>query len=505
LGLFCLPLLSIGSTASATSLQVHGQAGLVGDYFNSIPPEAGIYQGWRLPLGLTLEARPATNFGLFLDLRMGQNRYPELARSMGNPQGSQAKGAQPFATKGGRGERDETPQIGFGYLEYMAQDLGAFKVGRMPRHWGLGLWRDDAGVSPTFHSREWLAEGGTVSTTDGLAFTLDFRGGLVFNAYWEKFFEGDAFSRGDDAEAWTAELTVGDSQVETGVSGFSREVGIAFSRYTDGISSARMNVLDIYAKLRYGALLVEGEVLYPNGSTKSAEYADLGGATGCVSKQSLYAKNLMCERETIDAVSALFRTRYLISSSGGSEATLGANETLARRGIPTLRRRETHAAGLWFGYTSGDADAFVPGEKGNKITMGVMHPNVRPSLLMFNSIQMPIAGMPGASVQNSIFARAEYTYENPAAGSFTPAIIWGELNTTRPAGSGLSLAETEGYGRYADLGYEFNLGYSYMTTEFIKVGFDAGFWLPGAAWSKTGTETPTSALGGRLSLSTVFH
>ena len=133
-----------------------------------------------------------------------------------------------------------------------------------------------------------------------------------------------------------------------------------------------------------------------------------------------------------------------------------------------------------------------------------MHPKIRPSLLMFNNVMPLTPGMPGSLVQNSLFVRGEYTYETPAAGAFTPALIWGVLRRTRSADSGKSVGESLGAGRYADLGLEFDVGYSYMTTEFIKLGFETGLWMPGRAWAVSGSGKPTESFGGRLSLSTVF-
>ncbi len=485
------------SQADAVSIQAHGQAAMVGDFVNGLPAGGSVYQGWRLPLGLTLEARPSNNMAVVYDLRLGVNQYPTLAREMGNSQGDKGEPARvPFATQGGRGERFEIPSTGFAYVEYASGDFGLFRVGRMPRHWGLGLWRHDGGVNPSAQSRDWVPEGGSISTTDGVSVLLDFRT-LYFGGYWEKHSEGSPFLRGDDAESWTVDLRVGDSLTESSQSSSGREVGIAFSRYVDAVSDTRMNILDLYSRLRYSSLFLEGEFLYPNGSTKSAQYRDLGGGAPCATDAALAKAHLMCEKGSIDWVSTLFRSRYQFSNSGGSDATLSASEATAKRGVPTVSRRETHSAGFWFGYAGGDAGALSGGNGTSGVTMGVMHPNIRPSLLMFSSVATPVAGMPGAVVGNAMFVRGDYTYESPTVGAFTPSLVWGMLRETQTG--------TTGYGRSPGLGIEADVAYSYLTTDFIKIGADVGVWFPGAAWSEKGSGRPGSVLGGRLAVSTNFQ
>jgi hypothetical protein len=263
-----------------------------------------------------------------------------------------------------------------------------------------------------------------------------------------------------------------------------------------------MNILDIYSRLRYGSMALEGEFLYPNGSTESAQYSQMGGTGACATDVSRAQKDLMCSSASIDWVSALFKARYQFSSSG-SEATLSSTDAVQRRGVPAANRRESHSAGMWLGFASGDADAFKNGNGG--VNMGVMHPNVRPSLLMFSGLKVQEPGMPGATVANAIFARGDYTFESPTSGAVTPSLVWGMLRETRSADAGKSLADTEGVGRYSDLGFELQVSYSYITTDFLKLGADLSFWKPGAAWSQKGTSAPDYVLGGRLSVSTVFH
>lgn len=489
--------LALTGRAQAVSLQTHGQAAVVGDFVNGLPSGGSVYQGWRLPLGLTLEARPSNNLAIFYDLRLGINQYPTLAREMGNGQGDRSPANVPFATVGGRGERVESVRTGFAYAEYASGDFGLFRIGRMPRNWGLGLWRHDGGVSPASQFREWTADGGTVSTTDGASVLLDFRT-LYFGGSWEKHSEGNPFLRGDDAESWTVDLRVGDSLTESSQNSAGREVGIAFSRYTDSVSETRMNILDLYSRLRYGSLFLEGEFLYPNGSTKSAQYRDLGGGAACATDTVLAAANLMCDKSSIDWVAMLFRARYQFSSSGGPDATLSATEAMTKRGVPTVNRRESHSTGFWFGYTGGDSGGLENSPTSSAVNMGVMHPNIRPSLLMFSSVANPVAGMPGAVVRNAMFARGDYTYESPTMGSVSPSIIWANLRETA---TGIS----EGVGRFSDLGIEGNVSYSYMTTDYLKLGGDLGVWFPGAAWATKGSARPSAVFGGRLSISTIFH
>ncbi len=492
----------VPTVAQGVSVQAHGQAAIVGDYTNGLPPGGLIYQAVRVPLGLTLEARPTNNLAAFLDLRLGLNQYPELARSLGNSQGTESKPTLPFSPDDwSHRNRNDVIRANFGYIEYSSNDFGLFRVGRMPRHWGLGIWRNDAGVSPSPHYRDWMPEAGTVSTTDGVSMALDFRN-IYVGAHWEKNAEGSPVSKADDAESWTVDMVVGDSLTEASQSTFAREVGIAFSRYTASESETRMNILDLYSRLRYGSVLLEGEFLYPNGSTQSAQYSQMGGADVCNTDASLRAKNLMCTSASLDWVSGLFKAKYIFSNTG-TNPTQSSNEAATRRGVPTVTRRESHSAGVWLGFASGDSDAFATGN--NNINLGVMHPNITPSLLMFSSLGNVTPGMPGALVSNALFARGEYTYESPTTGTIVPAIIWGRLNATRDPEPGKTLAASSGVGRYSNLGLEFQVAYSYMTTDFLKISAETALWLPGSAWTDSGSRSPDHVLGGRLSVSTIFH
>jgi hypothetical protein len=490
------------SQAMAVSLQVHGQAGIIGDYMTGLPPSGAVYQGIRVPLGFTLEARPTNNLAAFLDLRLASNQFPTPARSLGNSQGIASSPTLPFS-RNDWSHWNNTDQVyaNFAFVEYASSDFGLFRVGRIPRHWGLGIWRNDAGVAPSPHYREWIAEAGSVSTTDGVSVNLDFRN-INVGAHWEKNAEGDALTRSDDAESWTVDMMVGDSLTEAGQSTFGREIGIAFSRFTASRSSTRMNILDIYSRLRYGALGFEGEFLYPNGSTESAQYEGMGGAGTCATDAAKAAKDLMCTSARVDWVSALFKARYQFST-GGVESTMSTSEAVARRGVPSASRRESHSAGLWLGFASGDKDALVSGN--DNVNMGVMHPNVKPSLLMFNGLGNESAGMPGAMVGNAIFLRGEYTFESPTSGTIIPSVVWGRLRETRSADVGKTLADTNGVGRYADLGTEFQVSYSYVTEDFLKLGGEFSVLMPGSAWATKGSTAPDYAVGGRLLVSTVFH
>lgn len=486
----------------AVSLQVHGQAALVGDFTNGLPPSGLVYQAVRVPLGFTLEARPTNNLAAFLDLRLASNQYPNEARALGNSQSTRGSATVPFS--GGDWSRwSQTDQVfaNFAFVEYASNDFGLFRVGRIPRHWGLGIWRNDAGLSPSPQYRDWIATAGSVSTTDGASVNFDFRN-INLGLHWEKNSEGSPLSRSDDAESWTVDLTVGDSLTEANQSAFAREAGIAFSRFTGSDSSTKLNILDIYSRLRYRSVALEGEFLYPNGTTESAQYEGQGGAGPCATDPVKKFKGLMCSEGKVDWVSGLFKAKYEFSNAG-LNATQSVSEAVARRGIPSVNRRESHSLGLWTGFASGDSDAFQSGN--NNVNMGVMHPNVQPSLLMFSSLGGRNAGMPGALVANTVFVRGEYTYESPTVGTLVPSVIWGTLRETRPADASKTLASTEGVGRYSNLGTEFQLSYSYLTTDYIKLGAEASFWLPGAAWAEKGTNAPSSVMGARVIVSTIFH
>lgn len=511
-GTLTLAMTLVSGQALAAAAQVHGQAAVVADYATNVPPLSGTVQGWRVPLGLTLEGRASNNLSLFLDLRYGDNQFPRLGRSLGNSEGlgigRPLKGDEarhPFTTEGGRGERQDHVYVGFAYLQY-ASEVGLFRAGRLPRHWGLGLWRN----------AEWHPEGGTISTTDALGATFDLTSTFSGSVYWEKVSEGQLTSLEDDADAFTVEALLADEPGDLASSGLSRQIGIAFSNYDHKQSSTRMRILDLFAKLHAGGFSLEGEMLYPSGSTNSPHYASLGGKSDvCPERRNKDLLYVTCDGQKYEGFAALLRTRYQFGGTSTSAATstgagasappsanLNATE-VSRQRLPTSLRLETHTAGLWLGYAKGDKDSFKGvGDdlKDNIISAVPMHPNIRPSLLMHNTATASLPGMPGAVMQNGVFVRGEYTYESPTFGQLTPAIVWGQLDATNTKAPTAENA----VGRSKNLGIEFDLRYSYQTTDRVNLGVESGFWLPGKAW-----QTPTAGkmqpvYGIRTTASTTF-
>lgn len=479
----------------AVTAQVHGQAGLVGSYWSSLLPDRQTYQGWRAPLGLTLEARPSNSLSLFVDLRIGFNEYPELARSLGNPQDMSGAtfNSPPLATVGGRGERSD-PVIGtLAFAEY-ASEFGLFRVGRMPKHWGLGIWRNDGGRGPSPEGR-WLVEGGTGTVIDAIEYSVDFRDNLLFTAAWEKSWEGDPTSRSDDGDAWTLELVVSNESPETPSSGLRRSVGIAYSRYAD--PDTKLNTVDLASTMSFDAIELEGEILYVDGTSTSNAYDALGGPASCQNPGTAAADCTEFTKRGVDNLALLTRVRYWLSDrAANATAAIGQLRT-----VPTALRPNTQSVGLTLGVVTGDNGAFETqpsGRTDNDVTGGAMHPNIRPALLMFGAPVAEAPGMPGAIVRNAWFARGDYRFEAPDLGTITPSVIWGRLQQRRGDGA------QEGYGRYEDLGLEVDATYEYTTRDQLSLGVQAGIWFPGAAWAQTGSERPDVAYGFQVMAGTSF-
>lgn len=488
-----LAILGVHGEALGVAAQVSGQAGLVGDYLNGVMPMRQLVQEWRAPLGLTLEARPVNNLAVLLDLRLGFNAFPTQARSLGNLQSGQTELAQtyePFALVGGRGERTDPLLGSLAYLEY-SSEFGLFRVGRMPTHWGLGLWRHDGGRGPNPEGR-WLVEGGSASAFDGVEVTIDFRDNLLFKASWEKMYEGSNTSRADDADAWTVGLLVSNEQIQVVSSGFQKEVGIAYSRYS--APDTALNVVDLFTRLNYGAFGVEGEILYVDGSSSSNAYEHLGGPRSCEKLNEGVCETY--KKRNLDSLAFLAKFHFRLFEEGQTTSSVTGGRLL-----PTSQMTTNNRLGTWLGFVTGDQGAFesqTSAQTEDDISGGMMHPNIRPALLMFGAPVDGAPGMPGDVVRNAWFVRGEYRFDQPEFGSIIPAVIWGRLQQERTDGA------VEGFGRDSDLGIEVDAAYEYTTRDWLTFGMDLGVWLPGAAWAKRGSEGPDAAYGLRARISTQF-
>jgi hypothetical protein len=481
------------SAAHAATAQVNGEAALVGEFLSNMPPRSD-YKGLRVPLGLRLEGRASGNVSVFLDLRYNANQYPEIAFPLGNKEdGSATKPStgndvdHPYTKNGGRGEKREWLKVNQAYFQYDSGDAGRFRAGRIPRHWGLGLWLDD----------EWKPEGGTRSTSDAVSYMVDFHSGLSSTVYWEKVSEGSLTSSSDDADALTGEILIADELADGGSSGLSRRLGLAVSKYSHSQSATEMTIIDIFGVFSFGRAAVETEVNWPNGKTKSFNFSTMGGEEA-QPNGPIYAR----DSQTVEGLNILARARYQLSGglSVADKSVKISQTDAARLRRPTVQVAESQILSFTAGYSRGDADAFEKVKtKDSRITGVPMHPNVRPALLMFNPLSPDIAGMPGAIVRNVLFARAEYSYESPSLGMITPSIIFARLdqNNSKPS----SASNIVGVNR--NVGFEVDLTYSYRTMDGMRFSLDGGLWVPGGAWETSGVK-PETAYGVRATAATFF-
>lgn len=498
------------ATAQAASAQIHGQAALIGDAINSMPFSGRVYEAFKFPIGLGIEAKASNNLSVFLDLRAGYNDYPNSNNLLGNSNYTDdstlvRQTTFPLLSDGGFGQRSELIQVRHAYLQY-ATELGLLKVGRMPRHWGLGMWRN----------AEFVPEGGATSSSDSLSFKVDFSQTLTASLYYDKYSEGSPTSKKDDVDGITVEAKVADDPTDANSLGFSREIGIAFSRYrlAGSDETTELKIFDVYGRLFFNKFLVEGEFFLPTGTTSNHRYAELGGQELCPGHQDAASKGsrfgLTCNGQSVESVMFLMKLKQQFGGGAvvgetSSTASIAATE-VARSRLPTSQRPETHIIGLWTGFAKGDKDAFAQikeSEKDNKVSLASMHPNIRPSLLMFNNSVPSQPGMPGARVQNTIFARGEYTYESPSFGSITPSLIWGMLQTTNSNTLENASFDSSRLGKESSLGFELDVDYNYQTVDFVKWQVGAGVWFPGNAWETTESK-PSMVFGARAGLSTSF-
>ena len=249
LSLFC------GNAFASTSLVVNGHAGLSGVYTTNPPPLGKNYFAFRVPVGLTLEANPSDKFSIYLGLDYAYNNYPVLSNDLLG-QSSQSSGSLslnqnnggfysplPFSNMvGGNqpfGQKTDTPTLTTAYFTYQT-DLGLFKAGRMPRNWGLGIWYND----------QWSPTGGTISTSDAIAFTTDL---TLFDVsvYYEKYSQSlPQTSDNNTGLAYSIEARLKNDPADAPSSGVTREIGIAYSTFEHSASNTTINTIDGYGALQ---------------------------------------------------------------------------------------------------------------------------------------------------------------------------------------------------------------------------------------------------------------
>lgn len=499
-------------SAKAVSLQVHGDGGVVGDFASDLPPYRTHYQGYRVPLGLSLEARASNTVSLIGDLRLNFNNYPNRANALGNTTDVERNGDVQgrkvnHPLLGNNTQKMETPMAGTAYFQW-ASEIGLIRAGRMPHNWGLGLWR----------SSDWKLTGGAVTTSDALSMTADFTPTFSVTVYWEKISEGSPFAKDDDADAYTAEALLSDDPSDVSSHGINRQLGLSFQRYDHRQSSTKILVMDLFTRIYYGPWGAEGEIYFPSGSTESSRFSEQGGNGICLQQKKANGtfidpvteanllKETTCNSQRVENFATLWRFRYQLGGNVKPTTEKGlslAGTDMARmRLLPTTLRNETHVFALTYGYARGDKDAFANvGSKDDRVRLTSMHPNIRPGLLMFSDVAPRVPGMPGSLVENATFVKWEYAYETPSFGMISPSILYGRLNETNSKGSN---ADGMAFGRDASLGVEADIAYRYLTTDNVDLGLEAGFWFPGAAWKTTATGKPDNAFGLRVMAGTHF-
>ncbi len=495
--LMAFGLVAQGRALAAGAVQGRGQAALVGETLREMPPASNGYQAWRLPLGLTLEGKASNNLSLFLDLRVGNNNAPVTAKPLGSMDSTGSAGPfdgsevrQPLVPLARGAEKlSDTPWIGFAYAQY-ASPIGLWRVGRMPTHWGLGLWRN----------AEWVPEGGAISTVDAVEVTMDFSSTFSSTFAWEKTSEGSPWNNKDDADSLTVQALLADDPVDPSSLGLTRQIGLAVSKYDHDLTDTHLRIVDLYGQFLLGSMSFGGEILYPSGSTRSTAYSVLGSyGDVCTNDSNASGNQVTCDSSSVGGLAALVQFQYLFGAS--KDRSLGGIQ--AGKRLPTSSRAESHRVGLLFGYASGDSQAFsgvADGQRSGKAGGLAMHGNIHPALLMFSPSLPMVPGMPSSILTNVSFLRAEYTYESPGKGSFVPAVIVAHLNAANTLAGDLPSA----VGVQKSLGVEFDLLYSYQTSDSLKLSAEVGAWIPGSAWASSLNGRQTTSYGLRTVASFEF-
>lgn len=502
---------------ASTSLMVSGHAGAVGQATYGSPPVGSDFSAIRVPIGLVLEARPTDNFNLYLGLEYAYNNYPGPSTYLGqntttarsNTSGTAS--ALPFtiSTNGSPySQQVDNVYLTQAYFTYQTA-IGLFKAGRMPRHWGLGIYKND----------EWTPFSGLPSTSDAIALVTDFNA-FDIGLYYEKFAEGvGGTSLDSEGNAFTIEARLKSNKSDVVSSGVGQELGILYSKFTHSKSNTTLNILDLYAKFYISSFYFGSEILYPTGSTQSPNYQSLGGAAACPSlPDGTAAGSKTCTAQNISAFAALLKLKYQIAA--GENTSMASTEDAQTR-IGTEERKNSHVLGLLGGYVSGGANQFNASgttNTTNSITALMMNSNIQPAFLMFNNTLPAVNGMPGGALTNTTFLRLDYTYENSSFGSVGPAFIWGMINNvnqnynaqnslcsnTSPSIDPNSPVNVLCVGGSNNLGYEADVSYRYTTQDRVTLGLDAGYWFVGSAWQLYNQSLIKGVYGLRASISTQF-
>lgn len=504
---------------AATSLMVSGHAGIVGQATYGTPPLGTNYSTIRVPIGLIFEARPTDNFSLFLGIDYAYNNYPGTSVYLGQTSSNSKNNSDgtasslPFSNSTNASSSIYTQNVDNinltqAYFSYQTP-IGLVRAGRMPRNWGLGIWKNAS----------WSPYSSLPSTSDAVSFTTDFNAFDV-SAYYEKYGEGVGGTSSDaDGNAITVEARLKSDTADVPSSGVSQEFGILFTKFSHTKSETNFNILDVYAKIYFPSFYFGMEVLYPTGNTRSPNYQSLGGAQACASlPDGVTPGSMTCLSQKISALAALVQLKYQIDSDGYS--SIAAIEK-SQKILGTEERKVSNVIGLWAGYVSGGNNQFnAPGtaSSDNNISAIYMNSNIQPSFLMFNNTLPSVNGMPGAALTNTSFVRLNYIYENPNFGSIEPVFVWGILNNLNqnynsknnlctnasPSVNPNSPSNVLCVGGNNNLGFEVDVSYRYTTLDRVTFGLDAGYWHVGDAWQVYEQSLIRNTYGLRASIATQF-
>ncbi len=505
------------SSFAATTLMAGGHAGVVGQYTFGAPPLNSTYNAVRVPVGLTLTASPSDNLNLYLGLDYAYNNYPAVPTLLGQTSSNSTHNPNnqltpmPFANSvNGNipyGQKIDGVMLTTAYFTYQTP-VGLLKAGRMPRHWGLGVWNDD----------QWSPTAGAISTTDAIALSTDLS---LFDAtaYYERAGESIGGTANDsNAIAYTLEVRLKTDPADIPSTGVNREIGVAYSKFDHAQSNTSLSILDIYGKFYLSQFFIGTEILYPSGRTQNQNYQALGGGPACTLPLSpATAQSISCGSQDVSSLAALVKLKLQLV--GSETSSLAATET-AQQLMGTAQREPSHVVGLWAGYVSGGSnqfDAVDSTKSGNSINAIMMHSNIQPSFLMFNNAMPPVNGMPTGAITNTTFARLDYTYESPVFGSIGPVLAWGKLNrlnanfnSNNGVCSGAVAVDPNSavnrvcVGGSSNLGVEVDGSYRYTTHDRVQFGVDLGYWAVGSAWQVYGQGSPNATYGFRLMTGTEF-
>ena len=442
----------------AASISAFGDAGVSAEVKIDGTPNQDTHRALKAPLNLTLEGIVSDTVSVFFNLNYGGGSDSCGGRSLGNSAAETPYNLGCIAYSGSSQplsiplfEKDQTQEdsfskyVGYAYFSW-ASDWGVIKAGRLPLHWGLGLWRNSA----------WSIDSPMYTTADALSLTLKLPStNISITGRYEKYAEGDTQASGGESEAYTAEVLVGGRDDDPSAVSLNRTLGVAFSTFKrEGDNSTDLIFVDVFGRFRVGNLQIEGEVLSSSDSTKEKALLSAMGGKVCYAADGSDCAN---ESSTVQGIAAVAKISYLLGDAS-TELPGGISAfSAAKNRLPSKQRPESHIVDLELGFASGDSDQFLNKDEAsqaladNDAKGSFLHPNKRPSLLMFGKTNGLRAnpdertGMPGAVLSNLWYTKLSYTYESGSWGELMPSAIIGMLHKKNDVEEA-QLNNTTGYG-----------------------------------------------------------